>query len=70
MRYFIATGVVKNLPFHQETKFHLALKRGRYPSIQDIDKEVHKNGVIISNIIELNKDDYESFLGKSKGGKK
>lgn len=66
MRYFIVTGVIKNLPFHQDTKFHLAIKHNYYPSMQDIDNEVHKNGVIISNIIELNKDDYESFLGKGK----
>ena len=64
MRYFIVTGVIKEGRFFGCTNFHLALQCENYPSIQNINKEVHKKGAIIINIIELNKDDYESFLGK------
>jgi hypothetical protein len=62
MRYFIVSGIIRRGWFTRGREFHMALMCKRYPSLEDINKEVHRNGVVISNIIELNEADYNSFI--------
>jgi len=61
-RYFIITGKTKSGWITGGNDFHLALSCKGFPSLQEINKEVDKKGVVISNIIELSESDYYSFL--------
>ena len=58
MRYFIVTGVVQN----DNNFFHTAIRCESYPSEKSLREELFvPTRIIIINIIELNKTDYESF---------
>ena len=60
MRYFIACYAFREENGNSGNGFR-QFQQDNYPSFKAIESLANKGMIVITNIIELNKDDYESF---------
>ena len=61
-RYFIVSYFFENSDDNGHGEFHFKMTNGKFPSKNDLMAETQSSCMVVTNIMELSKKDYEDYI--------